>query len=530
MNSNNLPNLSLGKKSKDDYDFITNEGVKIETLSTGQEVLLIQDALLETVSNRAFNVASFRFEESHIRDLILCCNKPSSSKNDKLVIASILQNAQIAFEGKLPLCQDTGVANIFGFKDNNVVVNGNEYAALSRGALSAYKANNLRFSTVKAKDFFTEYDPKDNSPAFIFLEEKCPQSSPPEYQFLFCAKGGGSSNKTQFFQCTKALLNKEAFTNFLKENIPNLGVSACPPYTICCVVGGLSPEQNLLALKLATCTVDIAPVDTELSSLLQKIACDCGYGAQFGGARMCLNAKVLRLPRHAASCPVSIGVSCSAHRNIKAFIDKDGAFIQKTVEPALVEGFASASSYSISETQTIFTDRGIKNMTENLRKIAVGAMVQISGKILVARDAAHARWYSLLQEGKSLPSYCMQYPICYAGPSQTPQGFVIGSFGPTTAGRMDFYAQSLMSQGASLVTIAKGNRSKEYSKMCKKYGGFYLGAIGGVAALIASTYIKSQEIIDYSDLGMEAVRLVEVVKLPVFVLIDDKGNDFYAHL
>jgi len=542
----------------DDFDFIplSNEEGKALDLSDSLKACLVKSSVLEQASSQAFSTLSFTFVQSHLEHVIKAALSPDASDNDRYVCACILKNALVASQGVFPLCQDTGIANIFGWKKGAFITEGNEYEALSEGARKVYDQRKLRFSTAEPTSFWNEIDPKNNMPAQISIwqdkaslaplpafVEKAPEES---LSLLCCAKGGGSSNKTSFIQGTKASLTPQAFTKFLQEQISKFGTSACPPYTIAVVAGGLSPEQNLLTLKLATAgaydkmTYTPNPQgfrDAELEKQVMDIASKTGYGAQFGGNKFALEAIVIRLPRHGASCPLSAGVSCSAHRNLKVHITEKGIYLEKTCKnPALLEGFdeavrfADSSSENQDQSLNINTEMGMEKVLETLKDAKPGQRLLLSGKILVARDAAHARWQKLLDSGKDLPDYCSRYPICYAGPARTPEGKVIGSFGPTTAGRMDVYAESLMSRKASLVTLAKGNRSRQWTDACKKYGAFYLGTPGGIAALIASNYISSQEIIDYEDLGMEAVRLVTVENLPAFVITNGKGEDFYENL
>ncbi|WP_191014017.1 fumarate hydratase C-terminal domain-containing protein [Treponema zioleckii] len=511
--------------------------------------------ILKKTAEDGFERLSFTFTKEHLENVIKAALSPSASENDKYVCSCILKNAQVSSEKKFPLCQDTGIANIFGWKKGNFFAP-NEYESLSAGAKKIYDEKKLRFSTSCPKSFYDEFDPKNNMPAQVsifsatgslapvpsFIED-LPQDS---MGFIFCAKGGGSSNKTSFIQGTKAYLTKERFTKLMKDEISHFGTSACPPYTIAIVAGGLSPEQNLLTLKLATCGAydkmtyepnEFGFRDRELEEEAMKIARETGFGAQFGGSAFALEAIVIRLPRHGASCPISFGVSCSAHRNLKAVVTKTGFYLQKTVEnPSELKDFKKASSYAEQNGSPngkclkINTENGIDSVLKTLEGSLPGDRIELSGKILVARDAAHARWKKMIDESGTLLDYATKYPICYAGPARTPDGEVIGSFGPTTAGRMDVYAELLMSRGAALVTLAKGNRSNEWTDSCKKFGGFYLGTPGGIAALIASKYIVSQEIIDYEDLGMEAVRLVTVKKLPCFVITNNKGEDFYKQI
>ena len=529
----------MQKNSLSDFDFIPNE------------------TSLSGAAESAFARLSFTFTQEHLSSIINAALAPDASDNDRYVCACMLKNALVASKGLYPLCQDTGIANVFGWKKGDFSTS-NLYEEITAGIKKIYDERKLRFSTTVPDSFYEEHDPKNNLPAQISIFDSEASLAPsPSFvkdapkdslSFIFCAKGGGSSNKTSFIQGTKAFLNKERFSKVMKEELEHFGTSACPPYTIAIVAGGLSPEQNLLTLKLASMGAydsmtyepnEFGFRDKELEELAMKIASESGYGAQFGGRKFALSAVVVRLPRHGASCPISFGVSCSAHRNLKAILTKEGLYLEKTVaNPSELEGFCEAIKFAEKSeksennaTEKQITSTGdIKAILSSLGNAKPGERILLSGKILVARDAAHARWQKLIDKGESLPDYCTKYPICYAGPARTPQGKVIGSFGPTTAGRMDVYAESLMSRGAALVTLAKGNRSKNWTEACKKYRAFYLGTPGGIAALIASEYIKSQKILDYEDLGMEAVRLVEVENLPCFVITNKDGEDFYENL
>ncbi|MCR4821591.1 MAG: FumA C-terminus/TtdB family hydratase beta subunit [Treponema sp.] len=512
-----------------------------------------QDSLSKA-AELGFDRLSFTFTKEHLEKVIQAALDPSSSDNDRYVLSCILKNAATSSQGLYPLCQDTGIANIFAWKKGNFPTK-NARDQLTQGVKKVYDQRKLRFSTAQASSFYEEFDPKNNLPAQISIfDGECALAPLPSFlkdapddslNFLFCAKGGGSSNKTSFIQGTKAYLTKERFTALIKEELKHFGTSACPPYTIAIVAGGLSPEQNLLTLKLASMGAydkmtnqpnEFGFRDKELENLAMEIASETGYGAQFGGKAFALDAIVIRLPRHGASCPISFGVSCSAHRNLRAILTKEGLYLEKTVSnPEELEGFQEVVNISKSSNQksselNLESHGDISSVLSALSSSKPGDRVILNGKILVARDAAHARWKKLLESGKDLPEYTKKYPICYAGPARTPEGKVIGSFGPTTAGRMDVYANDLMSRGAALVTLAKGNRSQQWTSACKEYGAFYLGTPGGIAALIASEYIISQEILDYEDLGMEAVRLVEVKNLPCFVITNKNGEDFYASL
>lgn len=525
--------------------------------------LTVDGAVLAAFAEQAFKRLSFTFPHEHLESLLSVACDPAASENDRLVAVKLLENAVIAAKGTLPLCQDTGVAQVFVWRDaaayfrlDGIAHFDSEADALSQGIGKAYKENNLRFSINIPSSLFDEKNSATNLPAQvdIFGTER---SADPSYRFLFCAKGGGSSNKTDFTCATKALLNPQAFEQFLRTKIAALGTAACPPYTIAVVIGGLSPEQNLLTLKLATTgywdTADalnaaggsIRWTDTvggvrplrckDWEERVLQIAAATGLGAQFGGVHLAAHARVFRLPRHGASCFASIGVSCNAHRNLAGYISRKGAFLQKNVTDPL-PFLKTAEQCAVRLTgskkaEAVHIELGsIDAARTELSRYPVGQAFVFSGDILVARDAAHARWKSLLEQGKPLPDYTVRYPILYAGPAETPQGAVIGSFGPTTANRMDTYADDLMTRGAGLITIAKGNRSELWRTACKKYKAFYLGTIGGAAALIAEKHITARRILDYPDLGMEAVQLISVTELPVFLITDDKGNDFYASL
>ncbi|NLM01341.1 MAG: fumarate hydrolyase [Treponema sp.] len=537
--------ISYDELNLNKYDIKTPEIIQI---NKEKNILILDEKILTLAIKMCFEKLSFYFTKKHIEKLICAILNKDASKNDRYVCATLLKNAQISSEYNLPICQDTGIANIFAWKDEGIIINGNENKAITLAIAQTYIEKKLRFSTTIPSSIFAEKNPKNNLPANIAIFSTSSKNNSPTYKFLCCAKGGGSSNKTIFCQETKTILNEKKLYNFLKQKINEIGTSACPPYTIGVVIGGLSPEQNLFALKLATCTgfdneEKIERINNSFSlnsniirdldweKIVMEICEQTGFGAQFGGTRMALDAIVLRLPRHAASCPISIGVSCSAHRNLEMYINEKGIYIEKTIQNLTkIKNFEKAISYAKKTNKNIITldtNKGINKSLEILSNIKCGQRIQINGKILVARDAAHAKWKEDFENGKSLPDYCKKFPICYAGPSQTPENYIIGSFGPTTAERMDSYADFLMNQGASLITIAKGNRSKEFTNICKKYGGIYLGIIGGAAALIAKKYITNVEIIDFEELGMEAVRLLTVKNLPAFLLTDNKGNDFY---
>jgi fumarate hydratase class I len=516
---------------------LDSAGVWVESFA-GRSVLHIDPDALRRLAREAFRDVNFLLRTSHLEGWAAMLDDPAASANDRFIAASLLKNAALSAEGILPLCQDTGTATVIGLKGESVFTGSDDAAELTTGIRETYTTRHLRFSQNSPLSMFEERNTGDNLPAQIDI-----YSAPgEEYQFLFVAKGGGSSNKTSLFQETKALLNEESFTKFLREKVKALGVAACPPYHLGLVVGGTSPEFNLKMLKLATAgALDHLPDRADGSGELYRdrvweqrlleIAVETGLGAQFGGKYLALSARVIRCSRHGGSCPVSLGVSCSAHRNALARITADGIFLEEfDRDPArFLPKAIEVLGLSGGETQAVIDlDRPIHEVCQSLSHFPPGTMVLLSGTMVVARDAAHARFYELLKQGRPLPEYLHQHPIYYAGPAETPPGCVIGSFGPTTAQRMDGYLAEFMAHGASLITLAKGNRSAAVTEACKANGGFYLGTIGGAAALLAKENIVASEILDYADLGMEAVRRIKVKNLPAFIVVDDKGNNFYG--
>lgn len=551
--------------------YVPLDSAEVPALSGGR--LVVPPALLRDLSRAAFSDAAFYLRRTHLAALAAVLEDPGASDNDRFVVRTLLRNALVAARGELAFCQDTGTATVAAWKDESVHTGADDEAELAEGARRAYRERFLRDSQVAPRSFFDEADTGDNLPAQVHLEATPDGKGGPAYRFLFIAKGGGSANKTSFFQMSKALLEAERFDAFLAEKVAALGTAACPPYRLAVVVGGTSPEENLRILKLATTELldgaepfgasppergRIAGAgdlrrDSFWERRLMDHARESGLGAQFGGSALALDARVLRLPRHAASCPVSIGVSCAAHRNVLAVVDAAGARIEALEkDPArFLSDLGGAAAGLVAETEgrapgrkaaarsaaperaeetEIDLDRPMEEIRAALSARAVGDRVLLSGRIVVARDAAHLRWHALAAAGKSLPDYVFRHPIMYAGPAATPPGKSIGAFGPTTAQRMDAYAEELLSRGASLVSIAKGNRGPAWTAACRAYGGFYLGVIGGAAALIAEEHIGESQIIDYPELGMEAVRLIRVSRLPAFVIVDDKGNELYARL
>jgi fumarate hydratase class I len=566
--------MDIGRIAEDAFRKTTYNSIALaaEAPSIRSDRLVLSPGLLRALSKEAFRSLSFYLRRTHLERLADALEDTGASENDRLVIEALLRNAVIASGGSLPLCQDTGTAMVMAWKDESVRTGTDDQEELSEGIVDAYTRYNLRSSQTGASSFFGEFDTLDNSPAQIHLHASKDSLDGPSYRFLFVAKGGGSANKTSLFQMSKTLLEEAPFENFLREKIAALGTAACPPYRLAVVVGGTSPEENLLTLKLATTELldgaesfqesgaaDREPRriwlrrDAGWEARLMRIARESGLGAQFGGVNLALDARVIRLPRHAGSCPVSIGVSCSAHRNLLAVVDARGvrmeALEEKPLDFLAERGGRSARlAESIAESKKkkrsmpdaavpappdggmrrIDLDRPMQDILGQLEGIGVGSRMLLSGRLLVARDAAHLAWRALIARGKPLPAYLTEHPIYYAGPAATPPGKVIGSFGPTTAQRMDGYAQELMSRGVALVTLAKGNRAQAWTDGCRTYGGFYLGTIGGAAALIAEENITESEVLDYPELGMEAVRRIRVRDLIAIMIADNRGNDLYS--
>ncbi|MCP4342998.1 MAG: fumarate hydratase [Desulfobulbaceae bacterium] len=503
---------------------------------TEQEILKIDPEGLTTLAKAAMKDVSFMLRAGHNEQVAKVLDDPDSSANEKGVALAFLKNAEVASNFELPLCQDTGTAIIMGKKGENVWTGANDSEALSKGVFKTYAEENLRYSQTVALDMYQEKNTGTNLPAQIDL-----YATPgAEYKFLFMAKGGGSANKTYLFQETKALLNPKTLEAFLVAKMKTLGTAACPPYHLAFAIGGTSAEANLKTVKLASAKYyDELPTsgndhgrafrDVELEEKLQKAAQNLGIGAQFGGKYFTHDIRIIRLPRHGASCPVGMGVSCSADRNMKAKINKDGLWLEELdADPGrlIPEKYRTKQDHGVK----LDLNRPMKEVLAELTKHPVGTSLQLTGTIVVGRDIAHAKFKEILDSGAPLPEYLKKHPIYYAGPAKTPAGKPSGSFGPTTAGRMDSYVDLLQSQDGSMVMIAKGNRSQQVTDACKKHGGFYLGSIGGPAAILAEENIKKVECIDYPELGMEAVWQIEVVDFPAFILVDDKGNDFFSDL
>ncbi len=502
----------------------------------GKTYLKVDTAALKALAKQAFIDASFYLRAKHLQQLADELNDPEASDNDKFVIYTHLQNAVVAAAGQLPTCQDTGTAIVMGKKGRNVLTDCDDSAAISEGIYECYQEKNLRYSQIAALEMFKEKNTASNLPAQIDLMAETGEEGQQEYKFLFVAKGGGSANKTFLFQQTPAVLNEPDLMRFLGSKIKEFGTAACPPYHVAIVVGGTSAEGTLKAVKLASAGYyDHLPTtgsaggrafrDLEMEKKLLAASYKCGIGAQFGGKYIAHDVRVIRLPRHAASCPIGMGVSCSADRNIKGKITKDGVFLEQLeFHP---EKYLPASAPEMVPPIKIDLNMGMEKVRQILTRFSVKTRVELTGTMIVARDAAHARIRQMLESGQPMPQYFKDYPVYYAGPAKTPAGMATGSFGPTTAGRMDGFVDLFQSHGGSMVMLAKGNRSKAVTDACKKWGGFYLGSIGGPAAILAQTNIRKVEVLDFEELGMEAVRKIEVVDFPAFIIVDDKGNDFF---
>ncbi|ATO31821.1 fumarate hydratase [Dickeya dianthicola] len=520
-------------KDKTEYRLISSDFVSVSQFE-GQDILKVDPQGLTLLAQQAFHDASFLLRPSHQQQVADILLDPEASENDRYVALQFLRNSEIAAKGILPTCQDTGTAIIVGKKGQRVWTGGNDAEALSRGVYNTFIEDNLRYSQNAALDMYNEVNTGTNLPAQIDLYS----TEGDEYKFLFVTKGGGSANKTYLYQETKALLSPGKLTNYLVEKMRTLGTAACPPYHIAFVIGGTSAETNLKTVKLAsTHYYDELPTegnehgqafrDVALEQELLEEARNLGLGAQFGGKYFAHDVRVIRLPRHGASCPVGMGVSCSADRNIKAKINRQGIWLEQLeTNPGkyIPEHLRQAGE---GEVVRIDLNRPMADILKTLSQYPVSTRLSLNGTIIVARDIAHAKLKELLDNGGELPQYVKDHPIYYAGPAKTPEGYASGSLGPTTAGRMDSYVDLLQSHSASMVMLAKGNRSQQVTDACHKHGGFYLGSIGGPAAILAQNSIKSLECVEYPELGMEAIWKIEVEDFPAFILVDDKGNDFF---
>ncbi len=529
--------LPLGPEKTSYYKIEGSEKYVTTVNFDGRDMLKVAPEALTVLANTAMRDVSFLLRADHNEQVAKILTDPEASNNDRGVAMAFLRNAEIAASFELPLCQDTGTATVIGKKGQQVWTGDNDSEYISKGVFKTYTEENLRYSQTVALDMYKEKNTGTNLPAQIDLYA----TEGAAYKFLFIAKGGGSANKTMLFQETKALLNPEKLVDFLVAKMKTIGTAACPPYHLAFVIGGTSADACMKTVKLATARyLDELPTegnehgqafrDLELEAKLLKAAQELGIGAQFGGKYFAHDVRVIRLPRHGASCPVGMAVSCSADRNIKAKITKEGLFVEeldRNPGRLIPEKYRTGKH---SNGTRINLNRPMTEVLADLSKLEVGAPLLLDGTIVVGRDIAHAKFKEILDSGKPIPEYLTKHPIYYAGPAKTPAGKASGSFGPTTAGRMDSYVDLLQSHGGAMVMIAKGNRSQQVTDACAKHGGFYLGSIGGPAAILAEENIKKVECIDFPELGMEAVWKIEVEDFPAFILVDDKGNDFFKKL
>ena len=534
MSDNSFHPLIPNFDDTTEYRLITDDFV--ETVFTGdREVLKIDPEGIAHLTAEGFSDTSHLLRTSHLQQLSNILDDPEASENDRFVALDLLKNANISAGRILPMCQDTGTAIVMGKKGENVWVEGDDEAAITDGIKRTYETDNLRYSQLAPIDMYTEKNTGNNLPAQIDIYSEKGNA----YKFLFIAKGGGSANKTFLYQKTKALLNPSSLMSFLDKEIRNLGTAACPPYHLAIVIGGTSAEFNLKTVKMAsTHYLDNLPIrgnehgqafrDIELEEKVHKFTQNLGIGAQFGGKYFCHDVRVIRLPRHGASCPVGIGVSCSADRQIMGKITRDGLFLERLEKnPArfLPEVIGEELDGDVIN---IDLNRPMVEIRAELSRYPIKTRLSLSGSMIVARDIAHAKLKERLDKGEDLPDYVRENAVYYAGPAKTPDGFASGSFGPTTAGRMDSYVDLLQANGGSMIMLAKGNRSQSVTDACKKHGGFYLGSIGGPAARLAQDCIEKVQILEYPELGMEAIWQIDVKDFPAFMVVDDKGNDFFS--
>ena len=533
---NYAPMFQKGK-DETEYRLLSKEGISTAEFE-GKQILKVSPEALTLLAQQAFHDVEFMLRREHNKQVAAILNDPEASDNDKYVALTLLRNAETSVKGVLPFCQDTGTAIIHGEKGQQVWTGFDDAEALSRGVYNTFTQDNLRYSQNAPLTMYDEVNTKCNLPAQIDIEAE----EGDEYRFIMVAKGGGSANKTYLYPMTKAIIQNEGtLIPFLVEKMKSLGTAACPPYHICFVIGGTSAEKNLLTVKLGSIHYyDNLPTtgdatgrafrDLDLEAKLLEKAHEIGFGAQFGGKAFAHDIRVIRLPRHGASCPIGLGVSCSADRNIKAKINKDGIWLEKmdsnpaSLIPEHLQQPGDNGGIAIN------LDKGIDAALKELTKYPVSTRVSLSGTIIVARDSAHAKLKARLDSGEGLPQYFKDYPVLYAGPAKTPEGYPCGSMGPTTSNRMDPYVDEFQANGASMIMIGKGNRGKEVTDACKKHGGFYLGTIGGVAAVLSQDSIKSIECVEFPEIGMEAVWKITVENFPAFILVDDKGNDFFTQL
>ena len=528
--------LPLGE-DKTTYKKISDSGFKIEKMGN-KEFLVIEPETIKKLTFEAMHDSQHYLRTNHLKQLRKILDDKEASNNDKFVALDLLKNANISSGGVLPMCQDTGTVIITGKRGSNVITNSHDEEVISEGVFNAYQQLNLRYSQLAPLSMWEEKNTGTNLPAQIEIYADTKPGHELEYSFMFMAKGGGSANKSLMYQETKALLNPEKLDEFLEEKLRLLGTAACPPYHLAIVIGGTSAEYSLKVAKLATTrALDSLPTkgtllghgfrDLEMEEHVLKMSQTFGIGAQFGGKYFCHDVRVIRLPRHGASLPVSIAVSCAADRQILAKINKDGVFLEQ-LETDPAQFLPETTDEHLNDDVTkIDLNKPMKEVLAQLSKLSVKSRVSLTGSMIVARDLAHAKINQMLDEGKPMPDYMKNHAVYYAGPAKTPKGMASGSFGPTTAGRMDSYVDRFQKNGGSMIMLAKGNRSQVVTNACKNNGGFYLGSIGGPAALLAQECIKKVEVLDFEELGMEAVWKIDIVDFPAFVVVDDKGNNFF---
>ena len=528
--------LPLGE-DKTTYRKISDSGFKLEKMGN-KEFLVIEPETIKKLTFEAIHDTQHYLRTSHLKQLRKILDDKEASNNDKFVALDLLKNANISAGGVLPMCQDTGTVIITGKRGSNVITNSHDEEIISEGVFNAYQQLNLRYSQLAPLSMWEEKNTGTNLPAQIEIYADTKPGHELEYSFMFMAKGGGSANKSLMYQETKALLNPEKLDKFLEEKLRLLGTAACPPYHLAIVIGGTSAEYSLKVAKLATTrALDSLPTkgtmlghgfrDLEMEEHVLKMSQTFGIGAQFGGKYFCHDVRVIRLPRHGASLPVSIAVSCAADRQILAKINKDGVFLEQ-LETDPAQFLPETTDEHLNDDVTkIDLNKPMKEVLAQLSKLSVKSRVSLTGSMIVARDLAHAKINQMLDEGKPMPDYLKNHAVYYAGPAKTPKGMASGSFGPTTAGRMDSYVDRFQKNGGSMIMLAKGNRSQVVTNACKNNGGFYLGSIGGPAALLAQECIKKVEVLDFEELGMEAVWKIDIVDFPAFVVVDDKGNNFF---
>ncbi|WKA26805.1 fumarate hydratase [Bradyrhizobium roseum] len=522
------------------YKKITAEGVRVEKV-LGKDMLVVSREALRALSEAAFGDINHYLRPGHLKQLRSILDDKEASDNDKFVAFDFLKNANIAAGGVLPMCQDTGTAIIMGKKGCNVITDGDDEAALSEGARDAYLRRNLRYSQVAPLSMYEEKNTANNMPAQCEIYAEGGSSEVDSaYKFMFMAKGGGSANKSFLFQATPSVLTKDRLLAFLKEKVLTLGTAACPPYHLAIVIGGTSAELCMKTVKLASARyLDALPTqgsadgnafrDLEMEQEILKMTQSLGVGAQFGGKYFCHDVRVIRMPRHGASLPIGLGVSCSADRQVLGKITKDGVYLEE-LEHNPAQYLPEVEQSLGGEVVKIDLNKPMKEILATLSQYPIKTRVSMTGTMIVARDSAHAKLRERLERGEPLPDYFKNHPVYYAGPAKTPDGYASGAFGPTTAGRMDSFVDQFQAAGGSMVMVAKGNRAVAVREACKKYGGFYLGSIGGAAANLAEHCIKKVEVVEYPELGMEAIWRIEVVDFPAFIIVDDKGNDFFKEL